>query len=156
MKRTLLTLCTVLVFGLASFAQTTASSKTTKTSTTKATKSGEHQLTGCLGGPNAENAYVLTNGTYKKGIEVGGNDELAKHVGHKVQLMGTWETSGAAIGESEKNEKGEKSEKSEKGEKHFKVSSIKHLADSCTMRAAGGKHKKGSAGGTSQPSTPPK
>src|SRR5579859_466084 len=111
MKKTLLTLCVVLAFGLASFAQTSTSTKTTKTtktSTTKTTKSGEHQLTGCLGGPNAENAYVLTNGTHKKGIEVGGNDELAKHVGHKVQLSGTWETSGAAIGESEKNEKGEK------------------------------------------------
>lgn len=145
MKRLFLVLSVVLAFALFGFAQGTSSStstsKTTKTtSKAKTAKSGTHQLTGCLSGPDASGAYTLTNGHYKKGIEVGGNDELAKHVGHEVQLTGTWESSGKAIGESEKEEKQEKT-----AEKHFKVDSIKHMADSCSMPAAKSKGKKGAS-----------
>jgi Ni/Co efflux regulator RcnB len=62
-------------------------------STAKAAK-----LTGCLSGPNDEGAYVLKNSAYKRGVEVGGADELKANVGHEVQLTGEWTTSGAAIG----------------------------------------------------------
>ncbi len=150
MKKTILALCVVLAFGLMAFAQAGGSSSSTKTTktektskTTKSAKSaGESKLTGCLSGPNSENAYMLTNGRYKKGVEVGGNDELAKHVGHQVQLTGAWESSGTAIGENESNAKGEKGEKAKGEHKHFKVTSIKHIADSCSMPAAKGKKGK--------------
>lgn len=104
----------------------------------------ETTLTGCLNGPNAENAYVLTTAKSKKGVEVGmpGSDELSKHVGHKVKLTGTWAKSGEQIGENEKTEN-EAKEKNEHAEKHFQVTKIDHLADSCTM---GGSANKGPTG----------
>jgi len=127
MKRTMLLLATIALFSLAALAKTPT---TAKSST----------LTGCISGPNAENAYMLTNGTYKKGVEVGmpDSDELSKHVGNKVKLTGTWVKTGQEIGEKEDAaaEKAEKKGTSEKAEKHFKVTKIDHLADSCTMKTA--------------------
>ena len=95
---------------------------------------GEHQVTGCLAGPNDEGVYTLTNGRYTKGLEVGGNDELKSHVGHKVTLTGTW-ASAEDIGEKAGAGAGEKME-NEKAEKHLKVSSIKHVADTCAAPTA--------------------
>jgi hypothetical protein len=120
---------------------------------------GGSTLTGCLSGPNDEGVYELKSG--KRTVEVGGLEDLSKHVGHEVKLHGSWTKSGSEIGEKE-NEAAEKKEgteskegKEEKGERHFKVSSIDHMSDTCKAGAAmGGHHKKGS--GTSQPSTPPK
>ena len=112
---------------------------------------GAATLTGCLSGPNDEGVYELKSG--KKEVEVGGLDDLSKHVGHNVRLHGSWTKSGADIGEKESSEsKG----KEEKGERHFKVASIDHISDTCPAGAAekGEHHKKGSS--TTQPSTPPK
>jgi hypothetical protein len=106
---------------------------------------GGATLTGCLSGPNDEGVYELKSG--KKEVEVGGLDELSKHVGHQVRLHGSWAKSGSEIGEKESSES-----KEEKGERHFKVASIDHLKDSCPAGAAEkGEHKKGAG-----PGTPPK
>jgi hypothetical protein len=96
------------------------------------------QLTGCLSEPNGEGGYVLTNGRHKKGVEVSGRNELKKHVGHKVKLMGTWVDSGAEIGEKEDAavEKKRKDGKQEAAEKHFKVAKVSMVADSCTVAGA--------------------
>ena len=113
---------------------------------------GGGTLTGCLSGPNQEGAYELKSGS--KEVEVGGLDDLSKHVGHKVRLHGSWVKSGSEIGEKENEsaEKKESKEKEQKGERHFKVASIDHVADTCTAGAAEkGEHKKGS-----EPSAPPK
>jgi len=108
---------------------------------------GGGTLTGCLSGPNQEGAYELKSGS--KEVEVGGLDDLSKHVGHKVRLHGSWTKSSSEIGEKES---AESKEKEEKGERHFKVASIDHIADTCTTGAAEkGEHKKGA-----EPSTPPK
>ena len=108
---------------------------------------GGGTLAGCLSGPNSEGAYVLKHG--KKEVEVGGSDELSKHVGHMVKLHGTWAKSGAEIGEKAEAAGGTE----EKGERHFKVTSIDHVADTCTEGGGMGHHKKGSS---SESSTPPK
>jgi len=92
---------------------------------------GGAMLTGCLSGPNDEGVYELKSG--KKEIEVGGLDDLSKHVGHKVRLHGAWAKSGSEIGEKES---AESKEKEEKGERHFKVASIDHLSDTCPAGAA--------------------
>lgn len=118
---------------------------------------GGATLTGCLSGPNSEGAYELKRGPHT--VEVGGLDDLSKHVGHEVRLHGSWAKSGSEIGEKE-NEAAEKKEgkegKEEKGERHFKVTSIDHVSDTCKAGAAekGEHHKKGD--NTGQPSTPPK
>ena len=107
---------------------------------------GSTTLTGCLSGPNDEGVYELKSS--KKEVEVGGLDDLSKHVGHKVRLHGSWTKNGSDIGEKESSEsKG----KEEKGERHFKVASIDHISDTCAAGAAekGEHHKKG----TSQPSS---
>lgn len=99
-------------------------------------------LVGCLSGPNSEGVYVLKHG--KKEVEVGGSDELSKHVGHKVKLHGMWVKSGAEIGEKTEAA-GSKEANEEKGEHHFKVSSIDHVAETCTEGGGmGHHHKKGS------------
>src|SRR6185312_1859187 len=112
---------------------------------------GSATLTGCLSGPNDEGVYELKSG--KRTVEVGGLDDLSKHVGHEVRLHGSWAKSGSEIGEKEEKGGSEAAEKKggneEKGERHFKVASIDHLKDTCTAGAAGGHHKKES-------STPPK
>jgi hypothetical protein len=111
---------------------------------------GGAALTGCLSGPNDEGVYELKSG--KKEVEVGGLDDLSKHVGHKVRLHGAWAKSGAEIGEKESAEseaKEAKEGKEEKGERHFKVASIDHLSDTCAAGAAEkGEHKKGASAGT--------
>ncbi len=117
----------------------------------KMSKSGKKSgtITGCLSGPNDEGAYLLKRKGSSKEIEVGGSDELSKHVGHEVRLHGSWAKSGADIGEKEGAEKNEasqeeKNEASEgkKGEmeRHFKVTSIDHISDTCPAAgaAAGG------------------
>lgn len=150
MRKSVLYLAFVMIFGLAAVAQTDASAKKASKSAGKAKT--EHQVTGCLGGPNAEGAYTLTNGHYKKGLEVGGTDALKDHVGHEVTLMGTW-ASGAEIGEKEANEpKTEKVEEKVGMEKHFKVTDIKMISDKCTATASsakgGKKSKKSKASST--------
>ena len=105
-------------------------------------KSGNSQtsVTGCLSGPNEEGAYVLKTAK-GRGFEVGGNDELKNHVGHKVKLTGNWAKSGAEIGENESAEKNvEKHETAEHqgvAEKHFKVSDIHHVSDTCSPTTTG-------------------
>jgi hypothetical protein len=151
MRKYALHFAVVLAFALVVSAQeagstTAKSGKTKKAATaqtsdqTSAKAEKTHQVTGCLSGPNDEGAYVITNLRHRKGIEVGGNDDLKNHVGHKVQLTGTW-TSAADIGE--KPEAAEK-EKSEKGERHLKVSDIKMISENChsTAAASHGKKKK--------------
>ena len=102
----------------------------------------EHQVTGCLSGPDAEGAYKLTNGHYKKGLEVGGNDSLKDHVGHQVTLIGTW-VKGKELGENEKAEtKTEKAEEAVGMNKHLKVTEIKMISDKCEATAASAKHGK--------------
>ncbi|HTC93327.1 MAG TPA: hypothetical protein VK699_07740 [Terriglobales bacterium] len=153
MRKLALCFAVLLFFAVSGVAQsdtssssTSTSSTTTSTTKTKKAKSsktagGEHQVTGCLAGPNDEGVYTLTNGRYTKGLEVGGNDELKNHVGHEVTLKGTW---GTAEDITEKPNTAE----NEKAEKHMKVSSIKMVSDSCPTHAAK-KGKKGKAAPTS-------
>lgn len=108
---------------------------------------GGAMLTGCLSGPNDEGAYELKSG--KREVEVGGLDDLSKHVGHKVRLHGAWAKSGSEIGEKESSGSEAKEGKEEKGERHFKVASIDHLSDTCPAGAAEkGEHKKGASTAT--------
>ncbi|HZR31027.1 MAG TPA: hypothetical protein VFA76_04125 [Terriglobales bacterium] len=137
----------------------TNSKATMKSSGKKARREGkEHSMTGCLSGPNSEGAYVLTNGRYKKGLEVGGNDELKNHVGHEVKVTGTW-SSASDIGENESAEKNEsakmeKGEKKESKERHFKVSKIDMVSDHCTATASAGKKSKKSKAADSMEKPP--
>ena len=167
----LLAACFALTLAMVAQDQPSSTDQTsTTTTTTKTTKkhrakregasAKEHSMTGCLSGPNSEGAYMLTNGRYKKGVEVGGNDELKNHVGHEVKLTGMWEKSGAALGENEAAEKGEsaakeKAEAKAGKERHFKVTKIDHLSDTCTATAGAakkGKKSKEPAAGTPPPS----
>jgi hypothetical protein len=155
-------LCGIVVFlATAAWTQTSSggsqgqagsTSKDQTSSTSKSQTSGAKKkstgttLTGCLTGPNDEGVYVLKTKSSQEEIEVGGSDELSKHVNNEVKLHGSWAKSGSDIGEKEgaeaKGEKGEKGEK-ESAEKHFKVTSIDHIADTCP--AAGSASKSGSS-----------
>lgn len=129
-------------------AQTGAGDEATqKKASPKKGSAGSATLTGCLSGPNDEGAYELKNG--KREVEVGGLDDLSKHVGHKVRLHGAWTKSSAEIGEKEKEGSEAKEVKEEKGERHFKVASIDHISDTCPAGAEKGEHhKKGASAGT--------
>ncbi len=164
MKRLVMLLAFCVAFSLSGLAQygssssqgTSGSSSSDQGMSSKKSKKAsggemgakEHTVTGCLSGPNDEGAYLLTNGRYKKGLEVGGTDELKSHVGHEVKLTGTW-ASASDIGEKEGTSEA-KGEKSEAKEKHFKVSKIDHISDTCKTAKAG-KSKKEKSGSTSTP-----
>ena len=125
--------------------QTTTTTTTKKSKKTSAGEMGaakEHTVTGCLSGPNDEGVYILKNGRYKKGLEVGGNDELKNHVGHEVKLTGTW---------ASEADMGAKESASEAKEKHMKVSKIDHIADTCKM-VKSGKTKKENSSTSAPPS----
>jgi hypothetical protein len=173
MKKVFCGLVVLLAFAVVS-AQTPSSGgdqgQTSTDQTAKAPKAGKKgtTLTGCLSGPNDEGAYLLKRKGSSKEIEVGGSDELSKHVGHEVKLHGSWAKSGADIGEKEGSEKNEASEgKKGEMERHFKVASIDHVSDTCPAAgasAAGGHmhhhHKKAAegaapAGGEASPSPSP-
>lgn len=130
---------------------TKSKKKSSKEAGTEGASAKEHSVTGCLSGPDADGAYVLTNGRYKKGLEVGGNDELKSHVGHEVKLTGTWAKESDISG----NASATGSEAKGKSEyaKHMKVDKIQHVAETCTSAKAGKGSKKGK--GSSSTSTPP-
>jgi len=131
--------------GASSNSQANATDQATEKKASPKKGAGGAMLTGCLSGPNDEGVYELKNG--KKEVEVGGLDDLSKHVGHKVRLHGSWTKSGSEIGEKESTES---KEKEERGERHFKVASIDHLSDTCPAGAAekAEHHKKGASAGT--------
>lgn len=161
MKKVLCILTALFAITWAS-GQTSSSGQTDQSSasTSKMAKSkkgmkkgtGEATIMGCLSGPNDEGAYVLTHG--KRKVEVGGNDDLSKHVGHEVKLHGTW-ASASDIGEKEASEGGAKH--SEKAHKHFKVASIDHISETCKAggKMAGHKMTHHKMGGMSAPSPSP-
>lgn len=86
-------------------------------------------MTGCLSAGGPEGLYVLQHGAKK--IDVGGNDDLSKHVGHTVKLHGSWATA-SDLGKIPKTEKGAKPAR------YFKVASIDNIADTCQSSAATG------------------
>ena len=109
-------LVVVLMFAVAAWADQASSSgkastgaKSSTASSSKPAAAGgapaEHTMTGCLSGPNAEGAYLLKNGRYRRGAEVGGLDGLKAHVGHKVKLTGDWVKEGSEIGETRSEER---------------------------------------------------
>lgn len=161
MKKLAMLLALAVVCSLSAFAQTgtsgTSSSsgttgtetQTTTTKTTKKTKATkaeageskaaagakESQLTGCLAKDAAGTGYMLTNGHYKKGVEVKSSEDISAHVGHQVKVMGTWEkpASGEAAGA-----KGQEM-------RTFNATKLDHIADTCKTAAASGE-KKGKKG----------
>jgi hypothetical protein len=107
-------------------ASTTASGQTSGQGETGLEQTAKQAtLTGCLGGPNDQGVYTLTNDKHKKGMEVASAEgvDLKPHVGHEVKLTGTWTKSGAAIAEKEKG--------NEKTERQFKATKVAHIADTC-------------------------
>ncbi len=50
----------------------------------------QHVMTGCVAG--AAGAYTITNGRYTHPVKITGPDNMGPHVGHTVQLKGTWST----------------------------------------------------------------
>ena len=139
MRRVLLLSAIVLAFGLSALAQgatgtqsgsqtTTTTTKTTKTKpaekgaatgTAAAGEAKTSQLTGCLG-KGTTSGYTLTNGRYRKGVDVKSDKDFSEHVGHQVRLTGTWEkpTAGAA------------------GPGTFVATDLKHVAATCPATGA--------------------
>lgn len=101
-------------------------------SSEKSSSAKSSTLTGCVSSSaNSDGMYTLSNGRYKKGVEIGPTDKVKDHAGHQVQLKGKWSTA-AAVGEA--NAKSAK----EKGEHHFEVDSVKHISETCSTAPGGG------------------
>jgi hypothetical protein len=164
MKKLVMLLALAVAFSLSGFAQTSSSGstsggtsstdtgKTSKKSSKKAAssdmassdtgaKAGKSStITGCL--KSDASSATITNGKHKDGVAVDTSadttDDWAKHNGHKVQLTGSWEGTGA--------------------DKKFKATAMKHISETCSAggeksSAAGGKKgKKGAADTTKSPS----
>ena len=164
MKKLVMLLALAVAFSLSGFAQAggtsgstsggTSSTDTGKTSKGKKAKSSdmasssdaagakksgakETSITGCLSSDSTP--YKIANGNYKNGVEIDTTEDLKAHNGHKVKAMGSWEGTGA--------------------DKKFKATSVKHVAETCTVgagksAAATGKSKgkKGASDTTKTPS----
>jgi hypothetical protein len=149
MKKLVMLLALTVAFSLCGFAQagSTDSASGAKTSTKKSAKMASDSgakgstVTGCL--KSDATPVTLTNGKYKSGVQVDTSgdttDDWAKHNGHKVQLTGAWEGTGA--------------------DKKFKATAMKHISETCTAggeksSAAGSKKgsKKGASDTTKSPS----
>jgi hypothetical protein len=151
MRKFVILLAAVVVLSLTGLAQTSSQGTTgteTQTTTTKTTKHAKHakgeagesgamageksakesQLTGCLAKDASGSGYMLTNGHYKKGVEVKSAEDLSAHVGHEVRLMGTWEkeTAGEAGGAGAKG----------KTMREFNATKVEHISDTCKMAGA--------------------
>ena len=152
MKRLLLLLAVAVAFTFTAVAQTSTpssdQSSQTSTSTTNKKKSahsmsamGEHgtsakeaTLTGCVSAqPDSNGNYTLSNGRYKKGIEVGPTDKIKDHAGHQVKLTGTWST--AAAGETAG---GGAAASSGKKTKSFEATDVTMISESCATAPGGG------------------
>lgn len=150
MRKLVLLLAAVVALSLTGLAQTSSqgtqgTESQTSTTTTKTTKRSKHeagmaakkesQLTGCLAKNPSGTGYMLTNGRYKKGVEVKSSEDLTAHVGHEVRLMGTWQkaTPGEAGGAGAKGET----------VRTFDATAIHHISNTCKM--PGAKNKKSEA-----------
>ena len=141
MKKLLVLLAMVLAFTCTSVAQYGSSQmggQAAEKDGGKAKK--EATLTGCLSAqPDASGNYMLSNGKYKKGVQVGPADKVKDHAGHQVQLTGQW---------SDKTK--------------FEVASLKHISETCEMAPGGGttgmtkKGKKDMDKGSDMGEKPPK
>ena len=140
MKKLVMFLALAVAFSLSGFAQTSSGStgkKASMSSTDSSAKSAKgSSVTGCL--KSDATPVTIANGKYKDGVQVDTSadttDDFAKHNGHKVQLMGSWEGTGT--------------------DKKFKATSMKHIAATCTVgeksSAAGEKKGKKAASDTSK------
>lgn len=89
----------------------------TKAETSTAAAKKTTTMTGCLS-QKPDGKFLLTNGRYKKGVEVSGPAPLKDHVGHTVKLTGT------------------------KTATTFIADSLQHISATCTTTATGGKKAK--------------
>jgi hypothetical protein len=112
MKKLLLLLAVVAAFTCTSVAQYGSSTSDEKSGTAK-----EATLTGCISAQaDAGGNYTLTNGKYKKGVQVSPADKVKDHAGHQAQLTGQWSAD----------------------KKTFEVANLKHISATCEMAAGGG------------------
>ena len=82
---------------------------------------GTSTLSGCLAGPNDDGTYSVRHGS--KTVEVEGDADLSKDVGHSVKLHGNWITSVAEVSETQ-SDSHEKEAKAKKDERRFRVTKI--------------------------------
>jgi hypothetical protein len=133
MKKLVMLLALAVAFSLSGFAQTSGSSASSgtpsqdtgmakdsgmaKKGSKKASAGKSSTITGCL--KSDGNPITIANGQHKNGVEVdtsgASGEDWAKHNGHKVQLTGMWEGTGA--------------------DKKFKATAMKHVAPTCTVPA---------------------
>jgi hypothetical protein len=113
MKKLLLLLVVVAALTCTSVAQYGSSMSDDKGG--KASK--EATLMGCLSAqPDASGNYTLSNGKYKKGVQVSATDKVKGHAGHQVELVGQWSAD----------------------KKTFEVANLKHISATCEMAPGGG------------------
>lgn len=74
---------------------------------------GEKTIQGCLADGDMDGWYVLTviKEDKNKAVKVEGDDSFEAHIGHEVELTGTWVKEGDS--------------------KHFAAAGMKHLAATC-------------------------
>lgn len=127
MKRAMLLFAMLLAFAFAATAQDQPATTTSKSGKTHTASAKGSTITGCISADKGANGnYTISNGRYKKGVDVTGNDDISKHAGHKVQLTGSWTTPG----------------------KTFDETKIKHIADTCTVPSGKKTHKATTSEGT--------
>jgi hypothetical protein len=134
MKRTILVFAAVLCSGLWAFAQSATQgypSGQTAGAPMAGTSNGNATVTvdGCLSG--SAGSYMLKDKTSGTTYNLTGNtSKLGPHVGHEVQITGTPSSASGANASGSATSSGSASGMG--GENTLRVSSMKHIAASCT------------------------
>jgi hypothetical protein len=134
MKRTILVFAAVLCSGLWAFAQSATQgypSGQTAGAPTASTSNGGGTVTvdGCLSG--SEGSYMLKDKSSGATFNLTGNtSKLAAHVGHEVRITGTPSSASGASSSASETSSGNASGMG--GQNTLRVSSMKHIAASCT------------------------
>lgn len=125
MKKLALTSLVLLAFGLYAVAQS---------SQDQSAKGGGSETTvqGCLS--HSGNGYMLTDKSGTTYQLTGDTSKLTEHVGHEVEISGMTSTPGEAPGASSAETKAVSGQQ-------LQVSSVKHIATTCTSGASSGPEK---------------
>lgn len=104
----------------------------------------EHKIKGCVESQGSQYALKTRKG---KEIALGGQD-VSAHVGHEVELQGTWEAS--AAGGMSPSSSGEASART------FNVTDVKMISDTCGAKSKGasGNETSPTGGSTTAPTQP--
>ncbi len=124
-KRSTLLACSMMVFCMSAFAQTSDTMGRNNSNKMKSDKMMGKTMSavGCIA--EKDGKYMLMNKQHPDGMMLMGSEDMKPHVGHKVKLTGMMEKDSMMKGDMNSNDS--------MGMMAMKVTSMKMMSDHCDM-----------------------